>query len=124
MERARHGAAEVMSTRGLSGRGEFFRGLDRTDSLGPSDSGASNGRLVSQAAVARTARSARIKDARQSWKVVYPLRAVLLPVVCGTIASGDDDDDDIVDWGEAHLSFLPRFSEFHHGVPCADWLRP
>src|ERR1700687_3334842 len=65
---------------------------------------------------------AKIKDARQSWKVAYPLREVLFLVVCGTIASGDDYDD-IVDWGEAHLSFLQQFSEFHHGIPCADWLR-
>jgi len=40
----------------------------------------------------------------------------------GTIASGDDYDD-IVDWGEAHLPFLRRFSEFYFGIPCADWLR-
>jgi len=65
---------------------------------------------------------ATIKDTRQSWKVAYPLREVLLLVVCGTIASGDDYDD-IVDWGEAHLSFLRRFAEFHHGIPCSDWLR-
>jgi len=65
---------------------------------------------------------ARIKDTRQSWKVAYPLREVLFLVVCGTIASGDDYDD-IVDWGEAHLSFLRRFSDFYHGIPCADWLR-
>jgi predicted transposase YbfD/YdcC len=65
---------------------------------------------------------ATIKDTRQSWKVAYPLREVLFLVVCGTIASGDDYDD-IVDWGEAHLSFLRRFAEFHHGIPCADWLR-
>jgi hypothetical protein len=64
---------------------------------------------------------ARIEDTRQSWKVAYPLREVLFLVVCGTIASGDYDD--IVDWGEAHLSFLRRFSEFYHGIPCADWLR-
>jgi predicted transposase YbfD/YdcC len=63
-----------------------------------------------------------IKDTRQSWKVAYPLREVLFLVVCGTIASGDDYDD-IVDWGEAHLSFLRGFAEFHHGIPCADWLR-
>jgi predicted transposase YbfD/YdcC len=63
-----------------------------------------------------------IKDTRQSWKVAYPLREVLLLVVCGTIASGDDYED-IVDWGEAHLSFLRGFSEFHYGIPCADWLR-
>ena len=65
---------------------------------------------------------ATIQDTRQSWKVAYPLREVLFLVVCGTIASGDDYDD-IVDWGEAHLSFLQQFSEFHFGIPCADWLR-
>jgi len=63
-----------------------------------------------------------IEDTRQSWKVAYPLREVLFLVVCGTIASSDDYDD-IVDWGEAHLGFLRRFSEFHFGIPCADWLR-
>jgi predicted transposase YbfD/YdcC len=65
---------------------------------------------------------ATIKDTRQCWKVAYPLREVLFLVVCGTIASGDDYDD-IVDWGQAHLSFLRRFSEFYHGIPCVDWLR-
>ena len=65
---------------------------------------------------------ARIKDTRQSWKVAYPLREVLFLVVCGTIASGDDYED-IVDWGKAHLSFLRGFSDFHFGIPCADWLR-
>jgi predicted transposase YbfD/YdcC len=65
---------------------------------------------------------ATIKDTRQAWKVAYPLREVLFLVVCGTIASGDDYDD-IVDWGEAHLAFLRGFSEFHYGIPCADWLR-
>jgi predicted transposase YbfD/YdcC len=65
---------------------------------------------------------ARVEDKRQSWKVAYPLREVLFLAVCGTIAGGDDYDD-IVDWGEAHLSFLRHFSEFYHGIPCADWLR-
>lgn len=65
---------------------------------------------------------AAIKDTRQSWKVAYPLREVLFLVVCGTIAGGDDYED-IVDWGEAHLAFLRGFAEFHHGIPCADWLR-
>src|SRR5277367_5390319 len=63
-----------------------------------------------------------IKDARQGWKVMYPLREVLFLVVCGTIASGDDYDD-IVDWGKAHLAFLRGFAEFHFGIPCTDWLR-
>ena len=53
---------------------------------------------------------ARVKDTRQPWKVVYPLREVLFLVVCGTIASGDDYDD-IVDWGEAHRAFLRNFGE-------------
>ncbi len=53
---------------------------------------------------------------------MYPLREVLLLVVCGTIC-GSDDYEDIVDWGEAHLAFLRQFSEFYYGIPCADWLR-
>ncbi len=65
---------------------------------------------------------AAVQDGRQSWRVMYPLREVLFLVVCGTIADGDDYED-IVDWGENHLDFLRRFSEFHHGIPCADWLR-
>lgn len=64
----------------------------------------------------------KIKDTRQPWKVAYPLREVLFLVVCATIANCDDYDD-IVDWGEAHLSFLRGFAEFHYGIPCADWLR-
>ena len=63
-----------------------------------------------------------MKDEREPWRVVYPLREVLFLVVCATIANCDDYED-IVDWGEAHLDFLRRFSDFHHGVPCADWLR-
>jgi len=43
-------------------------------------------------------------------------------VTCATIASCDDFED-IVEWGEQHLGFLRRFGEFHHGVPCARWLR-
>src|SRR5438034_3181994 len=65
---------------------------------------------------------AKIKDTRQAWKVAYPLGEVLFLVVCGTIANCDDYED-IVDWGEAHLSFLRGFAEFHYGIPCADWLR-
>src|SRR3954470_23344590 len=63
-----------------------------------------------------------VPDPRQAWRVAHPLPEVLLLVVCGTIAANDDYDD-IVDWGEAHLSFLRRFSAFHFGLPCADWLR-
>jgi hypothetical protein len=43
-------------------------------------------------------------------------------VTCATIASCDDFEE-IVSWGEHHLESLRRFSDFHHGVPCARWLR-
>ncbi len=43
-------------------------------------------------------------------------------VTCATISSCDDFDD-IVAWGEHHLDFLRRFSEFHFGIPCERWLR-
>jgi predicted transposase YbfD/YdcC len=63
-----------------------------------------------------------IPDEREPWRVLFPLTEVLLLVVCGTICSCDDFDD-IVAWGEAHLSFLRRFAPFHHGVPGERWLR-
>ncbi len=62
-----------------------------------------------------------IGDPRQSWKVMYPLREVILLVVCATIADCDDYDE-IALWGETHLDFLRGLSEFHYGVPCEDWL--
>ena len=65
---------------------------------------------------------AAVADAREPWRVVYPLREVLFLVVCATIANCDDYED-IVDWGEANLKLLRGFSEFHFGIPCADWLR-
>ena len=63
-----------------------------------------------------------LDDHREGWRILYPIEEVLLLVTCATIASCDDFDD-IVDWGEHHLDFLRRFSDFHHGVPCARWLR-
>jgi predicted transposase YbfD/YdcC len=63
-----------------------------------------------------------LDDDREAWRVLYPIEEVLLLVTCATIASCDDFDD-IVEWGEHHLDFLRRFSEFHHGIPCARWLR-
>lgn len=62
-----------------------------------------------------------VRDERQSWRVAYPLREVLFLAVCATMADCDDYEN-ITAWGEAHLEFLRRFSPFHHGVPCADWL--
>jgi len=64
----------------------------------------------------------QISDDRQPWRVVYPLAEVLLLLTCATIASCDDFED-IVAWGEQHLDFLRRFSEFHFGIPCVRWLQ-
>ncbi len=61
-------------------------------------------------------------DDREPGRIMYPLAEVLLLVTCATIASCDDFDD-IVAWGENHLDFLRRFSEFHFGIPCERWLR-
>jgi predicted transposase YbfD/YdcC len=61
-------------------------------------------------------------DEREPWRVMYPLKEVLLLVTCATIASCDDFDD-IAAWGDHHLDFLRRFAEFHHGIPCERWLR-
>ena len=63
-----------------------------------------------------------LKDDREPWRIVYPLKEVLLLVTCATIASCDDFDD-IVAWGKHHLNFLRQFSDFHHGIPCERWLR-
>lgn len=63
-----------------------------------------------------------IADFREPWRVAHPLPEVLLLVVCGTIAAGDDYDE-IIDWGNAHLPFLRRFLPYDWGIPCADWLR-
>ena len=62
-----------------------------------------------------------VEAPREQWRVAHPLGAVLLLVVCGTIASCDDFDD-IAAWGEAHLGFLRRFLPYYHGVPGGRWL--
>src|SRR5258708_5508935 len=63
----------------------------------------------------------RIEDPPEPLGVAHPLSEVLLLVVCGTIADGDDYEG-IAAWGEAHLTFLRRFLPYHHGVPGARWL--
>ncbi|TIS89431.1 transposase family protein, partial [Mesorhizobium sp.] len=65
---------------------------------------------------------ALIEDDREGWRVAHPLSEVLLLVVCGTIAAGDDFED-IADWGEDNLAFLRRFLPYYHGIPGARWLR-
>jgi predicted transposase YbfD/YdcC len=63
-----------------------------------------------------------LTDDREPWRVMYPLKEVLLLITCATIA-GCDDFDDIAAWGEHHLDFLRQFSDFHYGIPCERWLR-
>ena len=63
----------------------------------------------------------QIEDPREPWRVAHPLPEVLLLVVCGTIADGDDYDA-IADRGEAHLDFLRRLLPYDHGVPGGRWL--
>jgi predicted transposase YbfD/YdcC len=64
----------------------------------------------------------RLGDDREPWRVMYPLREVLLLLTCATIASCDDFDD-ICAWGRHHLDFLRGFCEFYHGIPCERWMR-
>lgn len=61
-------------------------------------------------------------DEREPERIMYPLSEVLLLVTCATICSCDDFDE-IAAWGEHHLAFLRKFSEFHFGIPCERWLR-
>lgn len=63
-----------------------------------------------------------IEDPWEPPKVRYPLREVLFLVVAATIADCENYDE-IALWGLNHRDFLGRFSEFHFGTPCADWLR-
>jgi predicted transposase YbfD/YdcC len=64
----------------------------------------------------------QLSDGREPWRVMYPLAEVLLLLICATICSCDDFDE-IASWGESHLAFLRRFSEFHFGIPSERWLR-
>ena len=60
----------------------------------------------------------KLQENREPWRIVYPLREVLLLVTCATIASCDDFDD-IVAWGKHHL----RFSAAVLGIPSRHSLR-
>ena len=64
----------------------------------------------------------KLSDGREPWRVMYPLAEVLLLLTCATLCSCDDFDE-IAAWGQSHLAFLRRFSEFHFGIPSQRWLR-
>lgn len=46
-----------------------------------------------------------LEDPRQSWKVLYPLKEVLLAILCGTL-SGADDFVEIQRWAKTKIKFL------------------
>ena len=61
----------------------------------------------------------QLDDAREPWRVLYPLHEVLLLVTCATIASCDDFDD-IVAWGNHHLGLASwgQYSAILQGFCC------
>lgn len=62
-----------------------------------------------------------LRDHREQWRVLYPLREVLLLVLCATL-SGMEDFVEIRLWGQHRLDFLRRFLLFAHGTPAHDTL--
>lgn len=62
-----------------------------------------------------------LKDPRQRWRVVYPLREILLLVLCGSLC-GMEDFVEIRMWGELRLDFLRRFYPYERGLPSHDTL--
>ena len=62
-----------------------------------------------------------LKDPRQNWRVVYPLREILLLVLCGSLC-GMEDFVEIKMWGELRLDFLRRFYPYERGLPAHDTL--
>jgi len=49
-----------------------------------------------------------VEDPREGWRVLYPLRELLLLVLSATLA-GMEDFVEIKLWGEQRLDFLRRF---------------
>ena len=62
-----------------------------------------------------------LDDSRQSWQVCYPLEAVLLIVLCATMA-GAEDFVQIERRGNRKPDFLRRFLPFAKGAPSHDTL--
>jgi predicted transposase YbfD/YdcC len=62
-----------------------------------------------------------LDDPREGWRVLYPLRELLLVVLCATLA-GMEDFVEIKLWGDQRLDFLRRFYPYERGVPSHDTL--
>lgn len=62
-----------------------------------------------------------LKDPRQSWKVLFPLKEILLIILCATL-SGADDFVEMEHWAKSKIDFLRRFLPFKKGIPAHDTL--
>jgi predicted transposase YbfD/YdcC len=62
-----------------------------------------------------------LKDPRQQNKVLYPLPEVLLLLLAGTLAGGDDFVEVCV-WGRQQIELLRGFLPYRHGIPSHDTL--
>lgn len=62
-----------------------------------------------------------LKDPRQLCKVLYPLKEILLIILCATL-SGADDFVEIEHWAKTKIDFLRRFLPFNNGIPAHDTL--
>jgi len=62
-----------------------------------------------------------LADPRQAWKVSFPLPEILLVVLCGTLAGGQNFVE-IRQWAGHKLDFLRRLLPFERGIPSHDTL--
>ena len=62
-----------------------------------------------------------LADPREGWRVIYPLRELMLLVLGATLA-GMEDFVEIKLWGEERLDFLRRFYPYERGIPSHDTL--
>lgn len=62
-----------------------------------------------------------LNDPRQAWKVAYPLPEILLVILCGTLAGGQNFVE-ITQWAGHKLDFLRRLLPFRRGIPSHDTL--
>src|SRR5882762_3346429 len=64
---------------------------------------------------------AALADPRQSWKVIYPLPEILLLILCGSLAGGEDFVE-MRRWGGMNRDFLRRLLPYRQGIPSHDTL--
>ena len=62
-----------------------------------------------------------LDDPRQRGKVLFPLREIMLLILCGTLA-GAEDFVEIQGWGRQKLRFLRTILPFARGIPSHDTL--